>query len=57
MSYAVYATENFEKAILKLNPFDKKIVEKFYLKLKENPYIGDMVKYNFFREKSTTRNN
>jgi hypothetical protein len=51
MSYAVYTLNVFDKEINKLSIFDKKIIENMYLKLKENPYIGDQIRYKFFREK------
>ena len=51
MTYAVYTTESFEKEIEKLSDSEKKIIKKIYLQLKENPYVGDTVKYRFFREK------
>jgi len=51
MVYAVYTTETFEKEIEKLSDFDKKRIEKIFLQFKENPYVGDQIRYNFFREK------
>ena len=51
MSYAVYTTETFEKEIIKLADSDKKIINKIFLQLKENPYVGKQIKYKFFREK------
>ena len=51
MAYAVYTTESFEKEIKKLPDPDKKMIQKIFLQLKENPYVGDQIRYRFFREK------
>jgi mRNA-degrading endonuclease RelE of RelBE toxin-antitoxin system len=51
MNYSVYTTETFEKEIAKLSDSDKKIIKKIFLQFKENPYVGDQIKYRFFREK------
>ncbi len=51
MVYAVYVTESFEKEIEKLSNFDKELIQKIFVQLKENPYISDQLKYKFFREK------
>jgi len=51
MSYEVYATESFEKEIKKLSPKDKKALQKIFSQLKENPYVGDAIRFKFFREK------
>lgn len=51
MAYAVYITETFEKEINKLSGSDKKIIQNMFLQLKENPYVGDQLRYRFFREK------
>lgn len=51
MTYAVYTTEPFEQKILNLSKSEKRIIQKIYLQLKENPYVGDAIKYRFFREK------
>ncbi|MFH1311544.1 MAG: hypothetical protein ABIH65_04020 [Nanoarchaeota archaeon] len=51
MTYAVYITESFEKEIEKLSEPEKKIIKKIFLQLKENPYVGDAIRYHFFREK------
>jgi len=51
MAYAVYATESFEKEIEQLSNSDKEIIKKMFLQLKENPYVGDQIRYKFFREK------
>lgn len=51
MVYVVYTTDSFEKELECLNPSDKEIIQKIYLQLKENPYVGDQIRYRFFREK------
>jgi len=51
MVYVVYITENFEKEMNKLSPSDIEIIKKIFLQLKENPYVGDAIRYKFFREK------
>ena len=51
MSYAVYTTENFEKEIAGLPEAERWIIKKIFLQLRDNPYVGDAVRYRFFREK------
>jgi len=51
MAYAVYTTASFEKEIAKLSDFDKKIIGDIYKQLAVNPYVGDQLRYKFFREK------
>jgi mRNA-degrading endonuclease RelE of RelBE toxin-antitoxin system len=51
MTYAVYVTESFEKEIDKLSLSEREIIKKICLQLKENPYVGDIIRYKFFREK------
>lgn len=51
MAYAVYTTESFEKEIGKLSNSEKEKIQKLFLQLKENPYVGDQIRYKFFREK------
>ncbi|MFZ1971052.1 MAG: hypothetical protein WAU65_02650 [Candidatus Nanoarchaeia archaeon] len=51
MTYSVYTTETFDEEIDKLSNLDKEIIKKIYLQLKENPYVGDQIRYKFFREK------
>jgi mRNA-degrading endonuclease RelE of RelBE toxin-antitoxin system len=51
MGYAVYTTENFEKEVLKSSGNYLKKIKKIFLQLKENPYVGDTIRYKFFREK------
>jgi len=51
MTYSIYATEAFEKELDKLSSSDVDIVKKMFLQLKENPFVGDAIRYRFFREK------
>jgi len=51
MSYKVYMTETFKKEFNKLSTSEKETIEKIFLQLKENPFVGDAIKYKFFREK------
>ena len=51
MVYAVYTTESFDKEVEKLEKDEQDRIVKFFLKLKDNPFLGDQLKYKFFREK------
>ncbi len=51
MIYAVYVTENFEKKIEKISKSEKEILQKIFLQLKDNPYVGKSLQYRFLREK------
>ena len=51
MVYDVYGTNTFEKEFDKLGKDYKNSIKKIFLQLKENPYVGDSIKYKFFREK------
>lgn len=51
MTYSVYTTENFEKEVSKLSQEEQRRIQKIFLQLKENPYVGDTLRYRFFREK------
>lgn len=51
MSYAVYISESFENKLNELSKSDKEQISKIYNQLKENPYVGDQIRYKFFREK------
>ena len=51
MIYAVYSTESFEKEVENLSEFDKEILQKIFLQLKDNPYVGDSLRYRLLREK------
>jgi mRNA-degrading endonuclease RelE of RelBE toxin-antitoxin system len=51
MTYAIYTLNVFDKEMNKLPESDKEIIKKIFLQLKENPYVGDQIRYRFFREK------
>lgn len=51
MVYAVYSTESFDKEIAKLPQSDQEIIQKMFLKIKENPYLSDQLRYKNLREK------
>jgi len=51
MVYKVYAMEVFDKELNKLSSDYSSKVEKIFLQLKDNPYVGDSIRYKFFREK------
>src|SRR3989344_4626168 len=51
MVYSVHTTETFEKEVLELDRDKQRRIDKLYIQLKNNPYAGDQLKYNFFREK------
>ena len=48
--YSIYTTENFDKESLKLRIGDERL-NKLFLQLKENPYVGDQLRYKNLREK------
>lgn len=50
MTYFIYTTENFDKEVAKLK-IDRKRLQKIFLQLKENPYVGDQLQYKNLREK------
>jgi len=51
MTYAIYALNVFDKEMNKLSESNRKIVQKIFLQLKKNPYVGASIRYKFFREK------
>jgi mRNA-degrading endonuclease RelE of RelBE toxin-antitoxin system len=51
MAYAVYTTPTFEKEVAKLSEFDLNIIQDLYKQIAVNPYVGDQLRYKFFREK------
>ena|SRR3989344_3242163 len=51
MVYAVYSTKSFDKEIAKLSQSDQEIIQKMFLKIKENPYLSDQLRYKNLREK------
>ncbi len=51
MVYAVFTTKSFDRETSKLPQNDKERIEKIFLQLKENPYVGDQLQYKHLREK------
>ena len=51
MIYAVYTTKSFDREIAKLSKNYVERIEKIFLQLKENPYVGDQLQYRHLREK------
>lgn len=50
MAYAVYTTESFDKEAEKLK-VGLDIVQKMFLKIRDNPYNSDQLRYRNLREK------
>ncbi|MBI2043780.1 hypothetical protein HYT24_00245 [Candidatus Pacearchaeota archaeon] len=51
MNYSVYTTETFDREIFKLSKADNDRIEKMFLQLRSNPYVGDQLRYKHLREK------
>ncbi|MEK6895105.1 MAG: hypothetical protein AABX48_01140 [Nanoarchaeota archaeon] len=51
MDYGVYTTTGFDEEKDKLDGFEQERINKLFPKLKENPYVGDPLRYKWFREK------
>ena len=51
MIYAVYTTKSFDREIEKLMKGEQERIQKIFLQLKENPYVGNQLKYRNLREK------
>lgn len=51
MAYAVYTTESFDKEVDKLQKSDQEIIQKMFLKIRDNPYASDQLRYKNLREK------
>lgn len=49
--YGVYTTEGFDDEVIRLEKIEQERINKLFPKLKENPYVGDPIRYKFFREK------
>ena len=50
MQYSIYTTESFDKEVTKFK-IDNTRIQKIFLQLKENPYVGDQLQYRNLREK------
>lgn len=51
MGYAVYTTETFDKEVEELDNDKQERIRKLFLQLKDNPFVGDQIRFKFFREK------
>lgn len=51
MTYEVYTTKSFDKETKKLSKDEQERMQKIFLQLKENPYVGDQLQYRHLREK------
>jgi|SRR3989338_4643854 len=51
MNYSVYTTESFDKDLERLSGSDQNVIRKMFLKIKDNPYSSDSLKYKHLREK------
>ncbi|MBS3074292.1 hypothetical protein J4447_02425 [Candidatus Pacearchaeota archaeon] len=51
MTYSVYTTQSFDKEVEKLSKGDKDIIQKMFLKIRDNPYASDQLRYKNLREK------
>jgi len=51
MPYAIYTTHAFDRELENLTKGDERRIQKIFLQLKENPYVGDQLQYKNLREK------
>ncbi|MBS3099030.1 hypothetical protein J4462_02355 [Candidatus Pacearchaeota archaeon] len=51
MVYAIYTTKSFDRETVKLTKDEQERIQKIFLQLKENPYVGDQLQYRHLREK------
>lgn len=51
MIYSVFTTTTFDTEMEKLQKSEQERIEKLFPQLKNNPYVGDQLKFKFFREK------
>jgi len=49
--YKVFTVEKFDRAKHKLTKEEQKKIDKVFLQLRDNPYVGDQLRYRFLREK------
>lgn len=50
-TYAVYITKNFDKKIAKLSKETQRRAKKIFFQLRNNPYVGNQLRYRNLREK------
>jgi mRNA-degrading endonuclease RelE of RelBE toxin-antitoxin system len=51
MNYKIFVTDKFEKEMNKLSIYIRNQIENIFVQLKENPYVGDQIQIQIFREK------
>ena len=51
MVYAVYTTETFNREFGKLSQEEQDRIQKIFVQVKENPYVGDQLQIKILREK------
>lgn len=51
MIYKVYTTARFDKELRKLSKEEQNRIQRIFLQVKENPYVGDQLQIKIFREK------
>ena len=51
MVYAVYTTGKFDREMKKLSWEEQNRIQKIFLQVKENPYVGDQLQIKILREK------
>ncbi len=49
--YNVYTIETFDRKLRKLSKAEQHKIQKIFLQLKENPYVGDQLRIKILREK------
>ncbi len=55
MDYKIYTTEKFDREFEKLSKEEQKRINKIFLQLKENPWVGDQLQIKSLREKRLTK--
>lgn len=51
MTYAVYTTEKFDKEVKRFSEEEQNRIQKIFFQIRDNPYVGDQLRYRFLREK------
>lgn len=51
MVYVVYMTEKFDKEMKKFSEEEQKRIKKIFFQIRDNPYVGNQLRYKFLREK------
>lgn len=53
MAYAVYTTEKFDKEVKKFSEEEQNRIKKIFFQIRNNPYVGDQLRYRLLRETSS----